>query len=106
MYLFTWQLLTISKQSKFPIAEKVMNNANCSVHYLLERHTTSLSLSDCDELFNQFAEYKILNDEDSPENVWVSAREKVYIDRSPPTDVFFHSNRCYLCISNLNEDTS
>ena len=93
--------MTISRLNIFPIAVDVMNKAKIvdfgksvsnqisSVHYFLERHTTSLSLSDRNELFIEFSEYQLLNDDDNPETVWMSARDKVYIDSSTPADKFF-----------------
>lgn len=90
-------------KAKFPIADEVLINAKfidfekrgtchiSNVHYFLERFSTSLSLSptDHDELFDEFAEYQLLNNDDIPETVWVAARERVYIEDSTPTDQIF-----------------
>ena len=95
--------MTISSLSKFPIAEEVMNNDNfvdfeksvsyqiSSIHYFLERYTTAISLSDSDEFFIEFSDYQLLNDDDNPETVWMSARGKVYRQKYSNRRVF-HSN--------------
>ena len=46
--------------------------------------------TDHDKIFDEFAEYQLLNGADIPETVWASAREKMYKgDGSTPTDEVF-----------------
>ena len=88
---------------KFPIADEVWINAKLidsekrgsihisNAHYILEWNPTSLSLYEADrgELFVEVAKYKLLNDDDILETVWVLAREREYIVDSTPTNEVF-----------------
>ena len=50
----------------------------------------SLSDTDRDKIFDEFAEYKLLNDDDIVETVWALARQKMHTGNgSTPTDEAF-----------------